>query len=192
MAAWYFACNVAWGHCDTLGGPVVTDARVALEKGDVRPVLKWVKKEDEGEVRTAFEKALVVRAKGPEAKELADLYFFETVVRLHRASEGEPYTGLKPAGAVEPPVAASDKALDTGNVEALVKQTTETVADGIRKRFARVVEARKHKDENVAAGRTFVGAYVEFVHYVERIFIEAESGPHHRGAEAGDEPHHAQ
>ena len=61
-------------HCDTLEGPVVTDAKKALEKGDVNPVLKWVKKEQEGEIREAFKKTLAVRSKGPEAKELADMY----------------------------------------------------------------------------------------------------------------------
>ena len=75
-------------HCDTLEGPVVTDAKKALEKGDVNPVLKWVKKEQEGEIREVFKKTLAVRSKGPEAKELADRYFFETLVRIHRAGEG--------------------------------------------------------------------------------------------------------
>ena len=37
-------------------------------------------------------------APSAEARELADRYFFETLVRIHRAGEGAPYTGLKPAG----------------------------------------------------------------------------------------------
>jgi hypothetical protein len=38
------------------------------------------------------------RHEGPASREVADRHFFETVVRLHRAGEGAPYTGLKPAG----------------------------------------------------------------------------------------------
>jgi len=165
----------ASAHCDTMGGPVVMTAQAALEEGDVTPVLKWVKPEQEAEIREAFQKTLAVRALGPQAKQLADMYFFETLVRLHRAGEGAPYTGLKPAGAVEPVVAASDKALETGSADALVKHVTEAVAAGIRDRFTRALEAKKHADDSVAAGREFVEAYVEFTHYVERLHLDAAS-----------------
>jgi hypothetical protein len=86
-------------HCDTLSGPVVLTAKAALEKGDVTPVLKWVKKEDEKEIREAFARTLAVRKQSTDARELADTYFFETLVRIHRAGEGAPYTGLKAAEA---------------------------------------------------------------------------------------------
>jgi hypothetical protein len=43
-----------------------------------------------------FTKTLAVRKQSKEAKELADMYFFETLVRIHCAGEGAPYTGLKP------------------------------------------------------------------------------------------------
>ncbi len=179
-------------HCDTLDGPVVTDAKQALEKGDVTPVLKWVTKENEGEVRKAFEKALAVRSKGPEAKELADLWFFETLVRLHRAGEGAPYTGLKPAGAAEPIVTLADKALEGGSVDGLAVHVGHTVANGIRKRFGAAAEAKKHADESVEKGRAFVGAYIEFVHYVERLNnAAAASAAHHEpAAQPAAEPHH--
>ncbi len=75
----------AFAHCDTLDGSVVQTARIALEKGDVTPLLKWVHADDEKEIRVAFQKTLAVRAKGAAAKELADMYFFETLVRIHRA-----------------------------------------------------------------------------------------------------------
>ena len=84
---------VSAAHCDTMDGPVVAAARVALEKGDIAPVLKWVKPEREKEIRAAFARTLSVRAGGPEAKELADMYFFETLVRVHRAGEGAPLHG---------------------------------------------------------------------------------------------------
>ena len=161
-------------HCDTLEGPVVTDAKKALEKGDVNPVLKWVKKEQEGEIREAFKKTLAVRSKGPEAKELADMYFFETLVRIHRAGEGAPYTGLSKEPP-EPIIAAVDKALEKGAVDHVVNHVTEEAAKGIRKRFSKTIERKKHAEETVAAGREYVEAYVEFTHYVERIFHDITS-----------------
>ena len=157
-------------HCDTMDGPVVAAAKLALEKIDVTPLLKWVKPEQETEIRAAFQKTLTVRKQSAEAKELADLYFFETLVRVHRASEGEPYTGLKPAGsAVEPGVATADKAIESGKLDGLLKDVTDSVIAGIRKRYQRVLETKKHADENIAAGRKYVAAYVEFIHYVEHL-----------------------
>jgi hypothetical protein len=197
LAIVLLGCGTVWGHCDTMDGPVVADAKGALEKGSVTSVLKWVGKDKEGEIRQAFQKTLVVRGKGPEAEELADMYFFETVVRIHREGEGVAYAGLKPAGTpLEAGVAASDKALDTGKVEGLVKGATDAVAAGIRQRFAEAAEAKGHADESVEAGRRFVAAYVEFVHYVERIFADAEAGAQAHGQEgkAATQPadHHGQ
>ena len=120
------------------------------------------------------------------------MYFFETLVRIHRAGEGAPYTGLK-AESPEPIVAASDKAIESGSADALVKQVTEDVSAGIRKRFERVVETRKHNGESVEAGREYVEAYVEFTHYVERLHNDAASSAAHHGAAEGGEtgnPHH--
>ncbi len=124
-----------YAHCDTLNGPVVKDARIALKSGDIKPVLKWVQKKDEKEIETAFQKTLSVRSKGGEAKELADMYFFETLVRVHRAGEGAPYTGLKPGEDVDPAVALADKALESGSVDKLVSALTKAMDNGIRKRF---------------------------------------------------------
>ncbi len=184
--------DVALAHCDTMNGPVVTEAKVALEKGDVTPVLKWVKKDNEEEIRAAFKKTMAVRGKGPEARELADMYFFETLVRAHRAGEGEPYTGIK-AVPVEPIVAASDKALETGSVDDLSKQVTGDVAAGIRERFEKAVEKKKHANNSVEAGREYVKAYVEYTHYVEELHNAAMGYGSHQeeAAEGAGEGGHA-
>src|SRR5690606_6191987 len=88
----------AFAHCDSMDGPVVVAAQQALETGELEPMLIWVRAEDEAEVRSAFDRVRRVRRQGGEAAALADRYFFETVVRLHREGEGASYTGLKPAG----------------------------------------------------------------------------------------------
>lgn len=160
----------AAAHCDTLDGPVVQDAHKALEVKDITPVLKWVKPNDEKTVKAAFQEALA--AKGANA-EAAHNKFFATLVKIHRAGEGAPFTGLKPAGAVEPAVAEADKALVGGSVDALVKLVTDDVAAGIKKRYERTATAYKHKDESVDQGREFVEAYVEFTHYVEKLHMDA-------------------
>jgi len=191
ISIWLFSAGIAAAHCDTLDGPVVSTARVALEKGDVTPILKWVKKEDEEEIREAFDKTVTVRTKGPATRELADMYFFETLVRVHRAGEGASYTGLKPAGTVDPAVAAADKALETGTVEGLADALTKHIATGIRERFREAMERKKYADESVESGRLFIEAYVQFVHYVERLHADAEGGTGHydKQGDAGIKTH---
>lgn len=180
-----FTAQPALAHCDTLDGPVVADAHQALAVGDVTPVLKWTQPSDEQEIREVFAHALRVRAISPEAQELADRFFFETLVRLHRAGEGAPYTGLKPAGQeLSPAVMGADAALDSANIEALEELLTGAVTDGMRDRFAAVLAAKPHAADSVTAGRDYVAAYVSFVHYVENLERAAGSagGHEHEGA----------
>jgi len=171
----------ARAHCDTLDGPVVNAARLALARADVTPVLRWVRAEDEAAIRDAFERTLVVRRGGPDAQALADQFFFETLVRIHRLAEGAPYTGLKPAGSVEPAIALADRALDTGSADPLVEELTAAVADGLRDRLARAAAAARLADTSVDAGRAFVAAYVEFIHYAEGVHLAATAGSAHHG-----------
>jgi hypothetical protein len=173
-AAWLWASGPAFSHCDTLDEPVVAAARTALERKDITPVLKWIKREHEAELKTAFALTLSVRVQGREARKLADQFFFETLVRVHRAGEGAPYTGLKPAGTkMDPAVAAADRALESGKADALIKTVTDEAATGLRQRFADAIKKKKNAGDNVEAGREFVAAYVELVHYVEALHTTA-------------------
>ncbi len=170
---------VSLAHCDGLDGPVVLAAQKALETGNVNLVLMWVKEADEGEIRTAFQKALVVRKLNPQSRELADRYFFETLVRIHRAGEGAPYTGLKPAGRdLGPAIPAGDKALAKGSAQDLIALLSDRVREGIEARFRDAIAASQHSKDGVAAGRKYVKAYVEYIHYVEQLY-EAAGGSAH-------------
>ena len=174
-----------FGHCDGIDGSVVKAAQQALAKGDVNPILIWVRANDEAEIRRVFAKTLAVRKLNPEARELADLYFFETLVRIHRAGEGAPYTGLKPAGRdLGPAIPAADKAIETGAVEPLLKLSTSESTNGIRERFQKATAAKKFNAEDVKAGREYVKAYVEFVHYVEGLheFVQGSDDEHSESA----------
>ena len=172
---------LAFAHCDTLGGPVIKAAQRALETGDIDRVLIWIQKQDEEELRGVFQKTMAVRKMSPEARELADTHFFETLVRIHRAGEGAPFTGLKPAGTEEPPIAAADKAVESGTVDALIKDMSAHVAEGIQERFEKMMEKKKDMDESVEAGRDYVAAYVTFIHYVERLYMDAVGRIEHEG-----------
>jgi hypothetical protein len=161
----------ALAHCDGLDGPVVKSARAALDTRNVALVAVWVQPKDEPEIRRAFEQTLAVRSLSSEAKELADRFFFETVVRVHRAGEGAPFTGLKPAARdLGPAIPAADKALEERSLDALMQLLTDTMRDRLRDHFNEVVTARTYDVGDVAAGREYVRAYVEFIHYVERVY----------------------
>jgi hypothetical protein len=158
-------------HCDGLDGPVVKAAQKALETGDVHRVLIWVQKQDETDLKEAFQKTLAVRQLSPEARELADRYFFETLVRLHRAGEGAAYTGLKPAGRdLGPAIPAADKAIEDASAAALLHLLTATLHEGLLDQFTHVMATKAFGTEDVEGGRAYVQAYVAFIHYVERSY----------------------
>lgn len=177
----------ASAHCDTTKGPVVTAARAALDAGDPTLVFHWVRAEDEPAVKSAFQQALVVRRLGPDAKALADRYFFETVVRIHRAGEGAPYTGLTDEDP-EPIIAATDRALQQGSPDELERMLVAAVKSGLAERFAAAREARDFRAGDVAAGRRFVATYVPLTHWVEGVFtLASERGEHHQAQAGHDE-----
>lgn len=171
-------------HCDALDGPVVKAARKALDARKVALVLIWVEEKDEPEIRSAFDQALAVRALGPQARELADRFFFETVVRVHRAGEGAPYSGLKPAGSdFGPAIPAADKALAAGSLEPLTKLLVETMQTHLREAFDEAVSSAAFAPGDMPAGRRSIKAYVEFIHYVERLYDTASTPAHGHFAE---------
>src|SRR5512138_3596954 len=123
-------------HCDTMAGPVVKAAQEALRTRDLNLVLIWVQKKDEAEVKEKFRQVLAVRKLNPQARALADNYFFETIVRLHRAGEGEPYTGLKPLGTdLGPVIPVADKSLAAGSADELLKLFPASARADVESRF---------------------------------------------------------
>ena len=165
----------AQAHCDTLDGPVVGAARKALDTNNVNLVLVWVQKQDEGAIKTQFQKTVAVRKAGGQSRELADMYFLETLVRIHRAGEGAGYTGLKPAGKIEPPIAAADKSLETGKLQEVAQLISKRTEHGLHRNFEAMMAKKKYSPNDVTAGRAFASAYVEYTHYVERLYNAAET-----------------
>lgn len=172
--------NTAEAHCDSMDGPVVVAAQKALEKGNVNLVLIWVNPEQESEIRSSFQKTLSVRDTNEEVREMADMYFFETLVRLHRESEGAPYTGLKPAGTdFGPAIPAADRALETGSLHEVRDLLVRTFEEGLHTYFGEVNELKDFNPDDLEAGREYVEAYVKYMHYVEPLYEIANSGASH-------------
>ncbi|MCM2324134.1 MAG: DUF6448 family protein [Oligoflexia bacterium] len=179
LAAAFLWSVSALAHCDTMDGPVIQDAKAAFDKKDVTTVLKWVRASDEKQLKEAFTAAL----KAPARRQS----FYELLVKVHREGEGEKYTGVKPAGtSLEPGVKETDQAIHQDSPDALVKYLQAKVKDDVLRRFARVAETKRHRDESVEAGRKYVAAYVDFVHYTENLAKpapEAGHAGHHQGEE---------
>jgi hypothetical protein len=167
----------AYAHCDGLDGPVVAAAREALDSGNPNPVLIWIQPKDDAEVRRAFGEAIAVRKLGPQAREMADRYFFETLVRVHRAGEGAAYTGLKPAGRdLGPAIPLADKAVASGSDTELTRFLAGEAERGVHDRFVELQRKRKFDPSNLAAGRDYIASYVGFVHFVERLHEATVAG----------------
>lgn len=160
--------STANAHCDTMNGPVIKDAQSALKNNDIGPVLKWIKKEHEVEISALFKKTTILRKISPEVKEIADRLFFETLVRLHRAGEGAPYTGLK-ADSHDNAIEEADRAIEQGTAENLIFGLTTSIEHELHKKFDRVMKTKTTMNKSVEEGREYVDAYVQYVHYVEQL-----------------------
>ena len=166
-------------HCDSMDGPVVTMARQALETGNVNLILPYVPKAGEAEVIAAFKQVLPVRQQPNGAKAIADLYFFETVVRIHRAGEGAPYTGLKPAGLSEGPVIpVAEQAIATGSPEALKQVLCAIVQAEVQKRFAHLLHLKQQADKDVDAARAYVEAMLGLQVWAHKVYLTVKAEPH--------------
>lgn len=172
-------------HCDTRDGPVVKAAMKALETGNLNYVLIWIPEESENELRGVFEKTLRARKAGGEAQEVADDWFFENTIRLHRAGEGAAYTGMKPAGLSEGPVVPrAEKAIETGDPGETIGFILRTVEDDLARRFRHVIAKKTYDVNDVAAGREFIRAFIGWVVYAHHLYVSV-TDPAGHGEEHG-------
>lgn len=182
-AALLLAPAMAYAHCDTMDAPVVKAAQASLDSRELAHVLIWVPAKDEAEVRHAFEQTLTVRQLGPEAKELADRHFLETVVRIHRMGEGEPYTGLKRAGSYSGhAVPTVDRALQSGSPTELQSMLRSALDARLDENVADAAGKRAFSPSDVKSGRENVEAYVRLVHFAEE--LEALTSAHGHATDA--------
>lgn len=167
-------------HCDSYDGPVIKDAEKALETNNINLVLKWVSEEQENEITPLFQKLYKLRNGDKEVYEIVKKHFFETLVRLHRETEGAPYTGLKPAGTTKQIIQMTDKTIIENNVEDFLLKLNNHIDKVVREKYEKVSRLNMVKDDSVEKGREFVAAYVDYTHTVEAIhdIIEHNGGSH--------------
>lgn len=172
-------------HCDSLDGPVVTAARHALEANNVDLVLPFVPEDGEDEVRAMFDRVQPARGLGDAAREVADHLFFETVVRVHRAGEGAPYTGLKPSGLdVGPVIPLAERAVETGSAQGVLEYLTSVLNKELEHRLQEVNTLAAAKDRSVPDARAYVEAMLGFEVYSHHL-LQALHAPAHGDAGHG-------
>ena len=174
-----FGSLPASAHCDSYDGPTIKDAVKALETNNVNLVLKWITPEQEKVIIPLFNKTYSLKTGDKEVYEIVEKHFFETLVRLHRDSEGAPFTGLKPAGTTKKIVQLSDQALESKNVDDFLVKLNTHIGTVIKEKYEKVVALDKVKNDSPAKGREYVEAYVDYTHTIEAIHdIAEQSGGH--------------
>jgi hypothetical protein len=175
-------------HCDAVDGPVVKAAMKALEEEDVNIIFPFVPQAGEAEVGRAFAKVVRVRKGGVAAREVADRYFFETVVRIHRTGEGALFTGLKPAGLdTGPVIPVAEQAIETGSPEALLDLLSGLVRDEVRRRFEHMMHLKDQAGKGVEKDREYVGAMLGLQVYAHSLYKSIKAEPHASHANMGRE-----
>ncbi len=155
-------------HCDTMDGPTVVDGRKAMENNNINYALKWVQPGYEEEITKIFNQSMKIKDISPETKEVAEQYFFGNLVRIHRAGEGAPFTGLKPSGTpVDEKVLAADKSIEIGNLSPLENLIEKEKMPELTERFEKVMSLKNYDVNDVEAGREYIEAYVQFFKYAE-------------------------
>jgi Family of unknown function (DUF6448) len=159
----------------------VTAARQALARSDVDVVLPYVPVDCETEVRDAFHRAVKARALGPEARDVADRWFFETVVRVHRAGEGAPFTGLKPAGLdVGPVIPAAERSLASGSTDELIGVLCDSVRSQAEQRHGHAMALKEQATESTATARAYVEAMLGLQMWAHALYRQVMTDPHAR------------
>jgi len=165
---------------DRVNGPVASAARQALENDNFDAIAIWISPDQETELKQNFKQSLPVFKTGDkDARQLAERYFMETAVRLHRASEGFPFTGLKSEQALSPDIEAAEKALETGNLAPVNELLSKSMREKTQKWFQNAIDAKQNKDSNVKTGRQWVDAYVKYIIYIHQLHQTIEAGPAH-------------
>lgn len=169
----------SYAHCDRKNGPVAKAAKEALKTGEFSKVVIWVGEDQEEELKKKFQQSRSVYQKEGASKALAKEYFMETAVRLHRATEGMPFTGLKPAKPAAKDIQIAEKALRTGDLDPVMDMFSSKLEDKAQKWFQKALEAKKHKDKSIEAGREWTDKYVKYIVYLHKLYKKIEKGPPH-------------
>ena len=176
LVIFFLSAQNIFAHCDSYDGPVIKEAKEALASNNVNPVLKWVSTADEPAIKALFKKTYSLKNGDKETYGIVEQHFLETLVRLHRATEGVGYTGLKPAGSASAIVVMADVSIDNHNVDKLLTDFTAHIQKVVREKYNKVEELSRVKNESLAQGRAYVEAYVDYTHTLEGMHAYLEHG----------------
>ena len=124
------------------------------------------------------QKTYALKSGDKEVYDIVEKHFFETLVRLHRETEGYPYTGLKPAGTTKLIVQLSDRAIERKNIDDLLGKLNNHIGKVIIEKYEKVAALDKVKNDTPEKGREYVKAYVDYTHTLEAIDDMVEQGGH--------------
>ncbi|TSC76047.1 MAG: hypothetical protein G01um101431_1065 [Parcubacteria group bacterium Gr01-1014_31] len=173
-------------HCDTWDGPVIKAAKRAVAENNVAILLPYAPAEAEAELRAAFMKTMAARALGEAAREVAEQWLYETVVRLHRAGEGAPFSGLQPAGlSVGPVIPLAERAIETGDPQPLVDFLTAAVQEQLWNRFHHLEHLQEHAEKSTVEARQYTQAMLGFQVYSHQLYTCATDSVHGHGEGGG-------
>lgn len=164
-------------HCDTMDGPVVSACKEALKTGNVNYVLPFVPKNAENELTKAFNKTIKARKLGQDAADVADIWLFETAVRLHREGEGASFTGLKPAGLDWGPVVPrAEKDIKKGDPAETIGFLKSIVEEEMRKKFDKAMSTKNYDLNDVDSAREYTESMLHFVLFSHHLYKFINSG----------------
>ena len=169
FALLFFSSQNTFAHCDSYDGPVIKEAIEALKTNNVNLIFKWVDKSDEAEINALFKKTYELKKGDIEIYKIVEKHFFETLVRVHRATEGVGYTGLKPAGSASQIVKMADESIESQSVDELASKFTAHIEKVVREKYEKVLKLSLIKNESLEKGRAYVAAYVDYTHTLEGI-----------------------
>ncbi len=164
-------------HSESMDGPVVNAAEIALDMENVNYILPFVAVEHEGELKEAFERTILVRELSADAAELADYWFFETAVRLHLSGRGKSYDGIKPTGYNRrPALTLAEEALKKENPSDLVEFMVSFMKEDIQSRFEDALSKKDYQISDIESGRDYISSKQDFVRYLDKLYEFMEQG----------------
>jgi len=163
-------------YCDTMDGPIVAAAELALEMENINYVLPFVKNEYETELKEAFNKSVTVRELSGEAAEIADYWFFETAVRLYMLGAGKPYSGIKQSGINrEHIILKAQDAVVNQDITTFETFLLDSLKEAIETKYEIAVSQQDYDVNDTQAARNYLNSLMDFVEFSNEILKIIES-----------------
>ena len=153
-------------------GPVRKAAEMALVTGDADYVLLWVLKESENTLKNLLEKTCCERNSQKYVQNNSPDWYFETVNRLFERSWKTDFSGRDSGGFDENPIVRMvQRAIESGEINELCRIVPQPERDDLMQRFIDLIHKRNYDLHNLAAGRAYVSAFLDFTGRVHNLVL---------------------